>query len=44
MHRTQDGAIERGRKDCRPTTLHRIVDGLQVRRSVLISEMEALAV
>jgi transcriptional regulator with XRE-family HTH domain len=40
MHRTQYGAIEQGRKDCRLSTLQRIADGLQVRLSVLIAEME----
>ena len=40
MHRTQYGAIEQGRKDCRLSTLQRIADGLQVHLSVLMAELE----
>ena len=40
MHRTQFGAIEQGRKDCRLSTLQRIADGLQVHLSVLMAELE----
>lgn len=40
MHRTQHGAIEQGRKDCRLSTLQRIADGLQVHLSVLMAELE----
>ena len=41
MHRTQFGAIEQGRKDCRLSTLMRISTGLGVAMWQLIRDIES---
>lgn len=40
MHRTQFGAIEQGRKDCRLSTLTRVAAGLEIQLWQLIKEIE----
>lgn len=41
MHRTQYGAIEQGRKDCRLSTLIRVAQALQVDLWELLREAQA---